>query len=522
MQNQTKVQIHNSVSFQLLKIVFSFYIAVAISVTLIHMFAEYVRTKQEIIEDLELFHQTFENGIAHALWNVDEEQLQDIVKGMLKLPSIKGITIQDETSLFFQIGETSNELGERWISNDGKKQHPIQQKLVYALFQKSFPLIYRESPSFEKNVGRITLYSSTDIVIDKIKYGFLFILVNSILKTAALWLIFIGCAHYVLGRPLSKLALAAEQLRMENLENVQINIGIIKRNELKILEEAFNDMIRNLVQARESLKSMERAKLELETAQIVQQFIIPRQVPQCPNLDLATFYQSASETGGDWYDFRHHPEQQMLDVLIGDVSGHGLPAALVTAMTSGFCQAFVENQPVSSLNEPDSALDLFRNLNAYVLNTTQGHYTMTLFFSRIDLKNKVFHWISAAHCPLYLWCPAQESEATLNGTSLVTLRQRSYSIGAGANANWQVKTHPLQEGSILLWYTDGLTENTNSNAEMFGTRRLKQILKSSGNRTAAQIKEHILEAAFAHYGGEKWKDDITIIVARIGSQVTIA
>ena len=504
-----KDQILESVSVQLLKVVFSFYLAVAVGVTALHMTAEYFNTQEEIKQEFSLLHETFEDGLAQALWNINQGQIQVILEGMIKLPSLQGILLEEGEDTF-QVGFVKGPNGKSLHFTEVNILNTQDPPRARGLFHRKFPLVFKEK---QETVGSMTLFSSNEVVWQKLRYGFAFILVNSLIKTTALWIIFILCARRILERPLSRLTNAAHELRMDNLENLTVHTGVKKTNELKYLEDAFNKMIQNLLDARESVRYMAHKKSELETAQMVQQLIIPRKMPQLPQIELSAFYQAADETGGDWFDFREHPNEQILDILLGDVTGHGIPAALVTAMNHGFCQARDMNRMDQ---EPflQAPIEFMKLLNRYLRQTSGGDFTMTLFFARIDLSTRMLYWASAAHTPCMVWRPASPENGRME-EEIIMLRKKSYTMGAVDNADWVVQPLQLYPGDLLILFTDGLIENENPGGTPFGQRQLRKTLTELEGLTAERIRDRMMDRAQNHFLDNAWADDITLIVGRL-------
>ncbi|MBF0288152.1 MAG: adenylate/guanylate cyclase domain-containing protein [SAR324 cluster bacterium] len=263
--SQNFVDIKNSIMVKLITAVFSIYFLVTMTVTLMHMVAEYRNTKDSIIKDLATYQQTFELGLATAIWYADDTQLKSIIAGMLKLPTIVGIEVKDETGKILEEAGVHSGGGSGVVDQAGT-QIPVNITGVFSeLFGYTFPIYYTEEGQ-RIEVGKTTLYSSTAIVFDRVQYGFLFIIANSIIKTLALWIIFVWMGHRLLSRPLGILTTATKHLNYDNLENFEIDIKISGKNELKVLEEAFKSMIEKLMHAQQKLKDYAQKLEGINTA----------------------------------------------------------------------------------------------------------------------------------------------------------------------------------------------------------------------------------------------------------------
>ncbi|HEA64701.1 MAG TPA: PAS domain S-box protein, partial [Candidatus Aminicenantes bacterium] len=253
------VYLKDSIATQLITVVFSIYFLVALTLTLIHMTAEYYDTKDSVIQDLRMLHKTFEPGLAKFVWDFEKGALHAAITGLLNIPIVEGIKVENSSGdEIGMAGTVLNHKGERIvIDQDGNILSTIRETGISELFFEKFSLNFVYEGEKQK-VGNITLYSSTDVVFGKVQYGFILIIVNAIIKTVALWIIFLIAGRFLLHRPLSLLTKATEQLNPDNLENFKVDIQTSARNELKVLEKSFNEMIQKLLNARKALNANAR------------------------------------------------------------------------------------------------------------------------------------------------------------------------------------------------------------------------------------------------------------------------
>ena len=251
MSNSPFVSIKNSITTQLLVVVFSLYVIFAITVTVTHMIAEYYNTKQGIKEDLITFQETFEQGLATQVYNFDDQAVSGILRGMIKIPVIEGVTVTnlvDDKSSFGLVIDAQGSA--TTISEDGSRQ-PKKNSLFFSkLISHAFTLYHIDETGQKHEAGTCVIYSSEGVVFNKVRYGFIFILANAVLKTIALWLIFLYMGRKILSHPLSELTSRVEEIDLDRVKDQSISIKTKGRNELKILEEVFNSMLQNLDAAR--------------------------------------------------------------------------------------------------------------------------------------------------------------------------------------------------------------------------------------------------------------------------------
>jgi two-component system, sensor histidine kinase len=241
----------DTIAARLLKVVFSFYLILALSVTIAHIVAEYAHTRSLVIQELEILTQTFRPTLEQALWEMNNNQLQSTLTGIMQLPNVVGIEIVNPEGRY--LGEMGKTLHLSYpAASNGSNENQNDVLSASGLFWKTFQIHHlRGDKSFP--VGTVTIYSSRDIVIDKLKFSVFILILNAIIKIIGFWILFLLISRYLLSKPLAELTRAAEQLQLDNLENIKIDVNTKGNNELKILENAFMGMIQNLMQTRAKL-----------------------------------------------------------------------------------------------------------------------------------------------------------------------------------------------------------------------------------------------------------------------------
>jgi signal transduction histidine kinase/DNA-binding response OmpR family regulator len=242
----------------------SFYIILAVTVTGVHIAAEYVHTKDLVLQELEILEETFRPSLEQALWEMNSKQLQSTLNGIMRLPNVIGIEVVNPKGVYLgEMGEVLH-LSHFTATNNGDgNQNGISGS--FGLFWNKFQVRHmRRDRSFL--VGVVTFYSSRNVIINKVKFNALFLIVNAIIKIIGFWILFLTISRLLLSRPLAELTRATEQLQLDNLENVKITIQTKGDNELKILGNAFKGMIQNLLQTRSKLYES-RELLEIRVAE---------------------------------------------------------------------------------------------------------------------------------------------------------------------------------------------------------------------------------------------------------------
>ena len=239
---------------------------------------------------------------------------------------------------------------------------------------------------------------------------------------------------------------------------------------------------------------------ELETARQIQFSILPEKTPKMAGVDIAARYIPMSSVAGDFYDFIVVDEQH-LGILVADVSGHGMPAALIASMLKIALAAQVPHAA-------DPAQVLF-GLNEALCGNFQQHY-VTAAYIYLDMTNRTLKYAGAGHPPLLVWRESSMGvrDVLENGLFLGKFKKASYSS----------VEFPVTPGDWALLYTDGIPEATNPSDVEFGTERFRQFLAAAQCTSADQLADELLQELSQWSGrecGRDLNDDITLVAIHI-------
>jgi signal transduction histidine kinase len=262
MQDHQTVPLKQSIVTRLLKITFAIYFAVTLTVTLVHMGVEYNYAKKEVMNELKILQKTFEPGLEDAIWTLDLERLNSILNGMLEHPVIIGVKAIDEEDMgiFGAAGMFMGADGE-YIQTDSKgnyKTIDAQKPLFASLFFHGFDLSHVNDRNRRIRLGKMIIYSSNSVVLGKVKLGYIFLVVNAMIKTLALWVLFLWVGRIHLGRPLSQFIAAIKKIDWKNMSEYRIQVYSSGQNEIRLLEDAFNTMITKLHMTMNEFKRAEK------------------------------------------------------------------------------------------------------------------------------------------------------------------------------------------------------------------------------------------------------------------------
>lgn len=251
----------DSLAAKLLTIVFAYYLVVTTVVTLSHMGAEFLFEKDNVTSDLSIFHGTFEPGLAIALWNQEDLAMQSSLEAMIQVPQIVGAKVLDDEGIMVgAIGQIVNQEGNYIsVNGNGDIETLTQSDSGSGLFWGQSDINFTDEQTYL--VGSLTLYSNSGFVFGRVQLGYLFIIINAVIKTIALWLLVLWQSKPIISEPLSKLRSAIGSRNHENLKDFNLDLKHSGNRELEELEDAFNSMTSNLSQ---TMQDLQRTNEELE------------------------------------------------------------------------------------------------------------------------------------------------------------------------------------------------------------------------------------------------------------------
>jgi sigma-B regulation protein RsbU (phosphoserine phosphatase) len=240
---------------------------------------------------------------------------------------------------------------------------------------------------------------------------------------------------------------------------------------------------------------------EIQQARSIQTKLLPARVPTLPGLDIATFNRFCREVGGDYYDFLDLPGGK-IGLVIADVSGKGVPAAMVMVMFRSILRMVAAND--------HSPTETLVNVNRLLARDLLRSMFVTALYAVIDPPAREMTFVNAGHNPPLIWRPRLSGTRAINlkGPALGLLGTERFEEGI------KERTLALEQGDCLCLYTDGVTEAKNLLGEEFGGRALARAFRAQGREPAQTIIEALVAAVDAHQEEAPQHDDITLIVLR--------
>ena len=246
---------------------------------------------------------------------------------------------------------------------------------------------------------------------------------------------------------------------------------------------------------------MKKIKTSLEDASRIQQTLMPKTDPQVDGYDIAGKSISCDETGGDYYDFINPDEwgREKVGIVVADVIGHGISAALLmTSVRASFRERILS---------PGISVSIVSDVNnRLVQDIEELNLFITMFYSEIDLKEKLFRWVHAGHESALSYEPATDTFGALGGEGLA--------LGIMEDWVYQEASIPIQPGQIILIGTDGIKEACNPKNELFGNERLQMVMRNNHQKSAKEIIDEVFGALKNFRGSAERKDDETLVVIK--------
>ncbi|WP_397601384.1 SpoIIE family protein phosphatase [Silvanigrella sp.] len=276
-----------------------------------------------------------------------------------------------------------------------------------------------------------------------------------------------------------------------------------------------NSLTTSLITAIENdwyvLREKNRANLErdIELASAVQDSIISKSFPESRFYDSSTFFKTASQCGGDWFGVYEVEDGKIL-VLFGDVTGHGTPAALITAVTRGSADMLLQFIKLGKADiSKDFPSQVLQFINECIVETGKQTYLMTMVAALIDFKNQKIFASSAGHTP-----PAIIT--TLQGKNEVKYIYPSTGsrLGFAKGALYETKEFEFIPGQKIIFYTDGIVEGESPKLKEYGLKNFKKSMESHGAQEPEEFIKNITNDAYTFFSGAPQKDDIALLAIR--------
>ncbi len=304
-----------------------------------------------------------------------------------------------------------------------------------------------------------------------------------------------------ISKPIGEFAVSARSIAKGNFNTP---LPVVKsedelfelRKSMDFMQTSLNTYITEL---KDTTSAKERIESELNIARQIQMGMIPKIFPPFPDrndIDLFAMLRPAKEVGGDLYDFFIHDEK--LFFAIGDVSGKGVPASLLMAVTRSLFRSVA-----ATLEDPKLIVE---SINHAIGESNESNMFVTMFIGVLDLPSGHVKYCNAGHNP-----PCIISES--GEVSFLDVIPNT-PVGIFDHFEYTTQTVDIPHGSTAFLYTDGLTEAENPQKELYTEKRLMDVLKSHPSVDAESMLRIVLKSVEGHVNGAVQSDDLTMMVIR--------
>jgi len=282
------------------------------------------------------------------------------------------------------------------------------------------------------------------------------------------------------------------QFKLDRTEKVKRTTGILLEETIEELEQK-----RKAVEEQaEIIKAEnERKSIELEEARQLQIAMLPEKIPQVANLRIAAYLETATEVGGDYYDF-HVTEDGILTVVIGDATGHGMKAGTMVTITKSLFNNLAAGRDI---------LKTFRRISSVIRNMKLKRLSMCL--SMLKLTNNHLTFSSAAMPPMYIY--------KNNTSSIEEVSLNSMPLGAMNNFPYTIEERELERGDVILLTSDGFPELLNEDEEMLGYDNLKKLFLKYAHELPKKLINGLIDEGIKWAGEREPDDDVTFVVIKV-------
>ncbi|MFC1600436.1 PP2C family protein-serine/threonine phosphatase [Patescibacteria group bacterium] len=328
-----------------------------------------------------------------------------------------------------------------------------------------------------------------------------FPLAYSLIGLGVFFLLISAIICKLVNSPLRKLT---KQMKLILTGHSYKRISTNRIDEIGIIAQFFNEITENLEIISKKLKEGGRMSDELSVASEIQQKLLPTESPQVPGLEVVTKTRPAVEIGGDSFDYISAKDSTYF--YVGDVTGHGAPAALVMMMVNTLLHTYSEMY--------QSPYDIVVNTNKQLKPRIKSSMFMTMVLLKWDHLKQKMTYVGAGHEHILIYrAKTGEIESKESGGIALGMTPDNSKIVKEMGIS-------LEKDDIVVLYTDGITEAQNNKGEMFGLERLIELVKKHATQYGPEGINHHVALDFSQFVGEtEQADDITLMVLKYtGSQ----
>ncbi|HMG36527.1 MAG TPA: PP2C family protein-serine/threonine phosphatase [Blastocatellia bacterium] len=254
------------------------------------------------------------------------------------------------------------------------------------------------------------------------------------------------------------------------------------------------------IELQASRHQLARKDAELSFALEVQRALFPRQLPEDGGLEFSAICIPARGISGDYYDVMRLPDGRLV-FAIADISGKGISAAILMANLQALLRALALTL--------DCPTEICSHLNRHLYQVTDSTRFATFFYAEWRPTERTLRYVNAGHHPPVFF--ANSGSSNSKGSMIIG----GLPLGVFPEAEFQSGEVGLNQGDLMVLYSDGVTEAASEMGEEFGEKRLQQLVASNGSRPLSEVRSAILDAV-GKWSGQEQEDDMTLLLVRAG------
>lgn len=355
----------------------------------------------------------------------------------------------------------------------------------------------------EKNIAYIFIQYNFDAVYHDVNSLITVEIIVLSITSVLMILAYALGAHFLFLRNVSKLTKTTSAFNDDLSTGKELekkDPQIHTHDELNELSNSFIKLEEGIIEyvglIQQEAREKERASAELSVATNIQLSALPNRVYDDKNVTIRSFIKSAKEVGGDFYDY-FYLDDHRLAIIISDVSGKGIPAALFMMKSKELIK--------SAIRANDNLVDAAKEVNTMLVNNNKEGLFVTSFLGVIDFSNNTITYVNAGHEKPYI--VSNKKVTKLDGES-------NFVMGGEEGFEYKQESHAFKKGEFIFLFTDGLNESINKEQEEFSYARIEQTLEDNKNVSLDQVINAMNANLEAFVGEEEQFDDVTMLVVK--------
>jgi len=372
------------------------------------------------------------------------------------------------------------------------------------LNNESVLISYSKVPGFSKyiisEISQETAFSAATYLINKSLYFALLVLSLSLITG-------VFFSRNVTGS-INQLYLATKRLSKRDFTS---KVLISSHDEVGVLADSFNLMSEEIVMYMSEMKEKSRLENEMKVASLVQTAFFPKSEIELKHVSIAAYYTPATECGGDWWGHIEHQDKTIL--ILADATGHGVPAALLTATINSAASILekLSKQDASILSRPENILSLMN----HAVCSVGANIMLTCFVGIIDINARTLSYSNASHNPPLL-LKNKGGVLPVDKDDFIPLTKAlGPRLGHDPMAAFSNDQVFIDHNDLLILYTDGLVECTNQDGKQWGKRRFLQSLIKNHGETTVKMRDNVIMDLNDYKKNVPNGDDITLIITKL-------